>query len=294
MTRSGSGMPHALVLVAGAGGCLGRAVFSSPIAARASLVATCRNSSAPIYVDLESEPASWRLPEAGDGGAALLLAAETSTAACEADPERARRVNVAATLALARQLAARGFFLVFPSTSQVFDGTRPLPAPGDAPSPITVYGQHKAEVERALLVEHPTGVAILRITKVLDANNGLIRRWTENLLRGEAVNAFGDMRMAPVSEADAAQALLTLALERTPGLFHLSASRDITYADAARTGAEVLGVDVSLVRAELCAGRGLFAPAHTALAMAGRAVDPEAAVRRAFALAGEALRGRSS
>ncbi|MCM0754516.1 sugar nucleotide-binding protein [Desulfovibrio aminophilus] len=281
--------PGRVTLLVGAEGCLGHAVIAAA-AGEDGLTATSREDSGPYYVNLETPPGSWRLPDPGPGGAALILAALTDTAACEADPARARRLNLEATLTLARLLAGRGFFVVFPSTSQVFDGSAPMPAPGDPTNPVTVYGGLKAETEAALLRELPGGAAVLRITKVLDGGNGLIRRWTSDLLAGQPVEAFEDMRMAPVSEAEAARALLGAARDRAPGVFHLSAARDITYFEAARIGAEALGADPALVRPVSCAGRGLFAPAHTALAMSGPAPAPEVVVRRAFELAAEASR----
>ncbi|MBA4356209.1 MAG: hypothetical protein C0405_00615 [Desulfovibrio sp.] len=313
------------LLVVGAGGGLGRAVMAHLRAAPSAptTLITSRTPGAPLFVDLTAAPDTWRLPESPQAAtpvrAALLLAALTGVAACESDPLLARRVNVDALLTLARRLAARGFFLVFPSTSQVFDGASShaagLPRPNDPTSPQTAYGRHKAQAEAQLLAEFPDHVAVLRITKVLDADNWLIRRWVAAFLRGEEAGAFVDMCMAPVSETLAAAALLGLAQARRPGVFQLSASRDMTYFEAARLGAETLGLDPSLARpehyAERCAGREIFAPEHTALFVApgslpglgpgigpgiepglapgGACPEPEAAVRRAFALAGAAL-----
>lgn len=267
------------VLVIGAGGCLGRAVVAQ---LGAAALVSSRDPAAPVFVDLEAASGSWRLPAAPEGAAALLLAARTDTGACEREPEAARCINVTATLELARRLVELGYFLVFPSSSQVFDGTRPQPAVGDPASPATVYGKHKAEVETGLLARHPAQAAVVRLGKVLDGTNGLIQRWAAALLRGEAVEAFSDMRMAPVTEAAAAAALLDAAGH--PGIHHFSAARDLSYEQAARLGASVLGADPGLVCGVSCAGRGLFAPRHTALAMTASAPDPETAVSRAFLL----------
>ena len=72
---------------------------------------------------------------------------------CDADPEGARALNVAATAALAARCAARGALLLYISTDYVFPG-RPGEAPyaADAePAPTNLYGRTKLEGERAVL-----------------------------------------------------------------------------------------------------------------------------------------------
>ena len=275
-----SGQAQAPSLVIGANGCLGAAVRRVLAARGVPALASGRDPASSIFVDLEASPETWRLPPAEAGGVAFLLAARTNTAACESDPEAAWRVNVQATLELARRLAGQGYFLVFASSSQVFDGERLLPSPDDAPNPVTVYGRHKAEIEARLRAEFPGQAAILRLAKVLDGAGGLVPRWVESLSRGQSVSAFDDMRMAPVTVAEAGEALVDAG--HRPGIHHFSAARDMTYYEAACLGARVLGADPSLVQAVACAGRGLFAPAHTCLRMDGAAPDPAAAVVFAF------------
>lgn len=299
-----------LILV-GAGGCLGRAVLAQLREAVAPPpLVTSRTPGEPLFVDLNADPETWRLPEPPKvAGAALLLAAMTSVEICERAPEHSQRVNVDGLMALARKLDERGYFLVFPSTSQVFDGTTShasgLPRPDDPTCPLTAYGSQKALAESQLLSEFPQNVAVLRITKVLDPNNWLIRRWSIAFLNALEDKAFVDMRMSPVSEALAAEALLGLAEARRPGVYHLSASSDITYYDAARLGAVTLGANPDLVRAEQysdrCTGRDVCTPGQTALHVPpgslpgitaeGCCPAPQEAVRRAFALAGAALVG---
>ena len=84
-------------------------------------------------------------------GAAVLAAAVTKLDACERDPEATARVNVEANLALAAMLASQGVYVVFLSSNQVFDGTRPHRLGSEPTSPQTVYGRQKAEVESRLL-----------------------------------------------------------------------------------------------------------------------------------------------
>ena len=74
---------------------------------------------------------------------------------CDADPEGARALNVAATAALASACAARGIVLIYISTDYVFPG-RPGEAPYEADAatgPTNLYGQTKLDGEHAVLSE---------------------------------------------------------------------------------------------------------------------------------------------
>ena len=68
---------------------------------------------------------------------------------CERDPEGTTRVNRDAPLALARRCAASGSLFVQYSSDYIFDGkgNRPL-TEQDTPSPLSVYGHQKADLEK--------------------------------------------------------------------------------------------------------------------------------------------------
>ncbi|KAI0150211.1 RmlD-like substrate binding domain-containing protein [Xylariaceae sp. FL1272] len=72
---------------------------------------------------------------------------------CDADPEGARAINVAATESLASLCAARDILLIYISTDYVFPG-KPGDAPYQAdatPGPTNLYGQTKLDGEHATL-----------------------------------------------------------------------------------------------------------------------------------------------
>lgn len=251
------------IFVIGAGGNLGRAVQEQANVAGRSIECFSRNVDARYFVDLLASPNSWRLPNGG--GAVILLAALTDTAACEQDPALARRVNRDATLELAKRLIDKGYFIVFPSTSQVFDGSVLQPAPDTLTSPQTIYGKLKVEVEKELRAINRELVAIVRIAKVISLKTPLLCGWAKKLLQGESISAFSDMRVAPVSETDTARLFLQLARDKVAGLYHFSSKNDISYYELARIGAKALGVDPALVQPALCKEQGVFSPANAAL-----------------------------
>src|SRR5579872_2220915 len=82
---------------------------------------------------------------------AVLAAAYTDVDGCERDPQRAHQVNCDGAAHVAQAAASTKSGLLFLSSDYVFDGTKTAPyEPGDAISPLSVYGRTKAEAEEAI------------------------------------------------------------------------------------------------------------------------------------------------
>lgn len=188
--------------------------------------------------------------------AAFLCAGITKIAACRRDPEGTARINVEAIEAISRELLACGAFVIFPSVNQVFDGHRPFAKPDDPIAPPTEYGRQKAEAERRLWAAGDS-VGVIRFSKVLADSCSVLDSWIEAWRKGEPARPFADMVMSPVAGGDACAVQVELADLRRPGTYHVSGVRDISYADAARIGAEVLGVEPGLVRPVETASSGV-------------------------------------
>jgi len=78
-------------------------------------------------------------------------AAWTAVDACEADPDRAYRVNCLGTRFVAEAARLVGAHVCYLSTDYVFDGTSPRPyLEWDDPNPLSVYGRSKLGGEREL------------------------------------------------------------------------------------------------------------------------------------------------
>lgn len=197
------------------------------------------------FLDLSAVPDSWNPSDPVD--VAILCAGATRLKACKENPKESRLINVDGIVKVAEILRKQGAFVIHLSTNQVFDGTRPLVTPSNATSPVTEYGRQKAEAERRL-TEAGTVDAIVRLTKVMGPVNALIEGWKRDLLAGRTITSFSDMTLAPVPLSSVLSVLTMIAQERRIGTFHVSGERDITYADAARIGAEVLGVSPKLVQ----------------------------------------------
>jgi len=174
---------------------------------------------------------------------------------CENDPAATRQVNVVNLVRIAHELLRHGAFVVFPSSTAVFSGTRSSTSEHDAPDPISEYGRQKAEAEgelRALSAGAAPGggVAIVRLTKVVARGSGRISAWIDNLRAGASVEAARDLRFSPISLAYTAKSLVEIGMLRQSGTYHLSGAGDMAYLEFACLLAERLGVASSLVAAQ--------------------------------------------
>jgi len=61
----------------------------------------------------------------------------------------------------------------------------------------------------------------------------LLSKWTAQLKRGETVEAFDDLRFAPVPVASVVDGLIDIATRQSDGIHHLSGLADISYYDIA-------------------------------------------------------------
>jgi dTDP-4-dehydrorhamnose reductase len=236
----------ARALVVGGGSVVGRAVAALWRQRGFEVFETSRTPIAGVpRLALDEPEEAW--PPLPAVEVALLCAAETSLARCRQAPAATARVNVAAPLALARRLAWQGAFVVFLSTSLVFDGRRPRPGPADAPRPGCEYGRQKAEAERELL-RAGLGAAILRMTKILSPELALLRSWAAALRARRPIAPFSDYGLSPLALSDVSGAVCSLADRRTAGLHHLSGDEDLTWAEVAFRLARGLGIDAGLVR----------------------------------------------
>jgi len=236
------------VLITGASGLVAGALSARLAAGGWRVLATTRRrgdvSADWPFLDLaEGEAAGRDLPAAD---AVVLAAAEARLGACEDEPERTRRLNVAGNLAVARRACAEGAFVLFLSSDKVFDGRVPFRRRGDAPCPSSEYGRQKAAAEADVLAL-PRG-AVLRLSKVLAPGLALLAEWEGSLRAGRPVTPFLDMFLAPVDTQLVAELAARILEERAPGIWQASGREERSYAGLALAVAGRLGADSRLVR----------------------------------------------
>jgi dTDP-4-dehydrorhamnose reductase len=261
-----------MLLVVGGDSEIGRGIAAHARQAEQPVVVTTRRRDGlgqdRIALDLVGDLSRWE-PPAGVT-AACLCAAVARLADCAADPAGAARVNVSGTLTLAERLLARGVYVLFLSTNQVFDGWTPHVRADAATAPVSEYGKQKARTEAALRAWMARGapVGILRLAKVVSRETALLRDWRAALTAGKPIRAFHDMTMAPAPMDAVARAIAALTGEQAAGVFQLTGPRDVAYTEVGNHLAERLGADPALVVRTTVKESGLptgIAPAHTTL-----------------------------
>lgn len=260
-------------LVVGGDGFIGSKLVERLHSLCSSVTATTKlGHGSSVKLDLSSslDISSWSNPS--EGGWVFLCAGVTSIAACDAEPRTSHEVNVANTLLLAKKLYASGARIIFLSSNAVFDGTTERPEE-DAPyCPTTEYGRQKTATEKCLLgLSGGTGsVAIVRLSKVLAPTSGVTKDFMKRLASREPCPALNDLRISPISLSYTLDAILAIAMNEHSGVFHLSGTEEMTYADFARRLASCASINQDLVRPLSSEDLGvhvLFRPEHPALGM---------------------------
>jgi dTDP-4-dehydrorhamnose reductase len=220
------------------------------------------------YLDMASPLDQW-VPPPGVRSA-CIAAAVARLCACAADPAGSALINVDATLHLIDRLLARGIYVVYLSTNQVFDGSTPHVPPDTPANPISEYGKQKARTESELkvLMKQGAPLAILRLAKVISPQMPLLTRWVETLVTGRPIRAFHDMVIAPAPISTVTQAIAALMRGESRGVYQLTGPRDVSYADVGRYIAQRLRVNCGLVEAVSAQSAGMpigATPRHTTL-----------------------------
>jgi dTDP-4-dehydrorhamnose reductase len=221
-----------------------------------------------VFLDLAQPLADWQPPSGVD--AACLCAAIARLADCDRDPLGSALINVTRTIELTEMLVARGIFVLFLSTNQVFDGNC-AHVPAEAPhSPVSEYGRQKAKAESRFreLIAKGAPLAILRLAKVVSPGMALLRQWQAALAVGQPIRAFDDMMMAPTPVTDVATAITALLVARITGVWQLTGAEDVSYTAIGGHIARRIGAEPELVQPVPAASAGMpigSTPRHTTL-----------------------------
>jgi dTDP-4-dehydrorhamnose reductase len=269
------------VLVTGAGGQLGRDLGLSlsgtvppggrrcalwgPEGSRSSTIDVVAADRAALPVDHRSTVLD--AFEAIRPDVVVHAGAWTAVDDCESDRERAFRVNVLGTRNIAEAARRWGTHVVFVSTDYVFDGDAHRPyVEWDAPNPRSVYGQSKLGGER----ECPDGATIVRTSWVCGYSGRNMVKTVLKLAEADGPLRFvDDQHGSPTFTSDLAPALVTLATDKVPGLFHVTNREATTWYGFVRAVLDSAGHDPGRVHpittAELVPPRPAPRPANSVL-----------------------------
>ncbi len=177
----------------------------------------------------------------------IHTAAVTAVDACESEPDRAFAVNALGTRHVAEAARRSGAHLLYVSTDYVFDGLAGRPyLEWDEPAPRSVYGRSKLAGER----EVAGGGTIVRTAWVCGRTGANMVKTVLRLLRAGAPLRFvDDQRGSPTHAADLAATVVELALQRRPGVFHVTNQGETSWYGFARSVVGFAGGDPESVEA---------------------------------------------
>lgn len=238
------------VLVTGAGGMLGTAIYPHFASRFEVLSATDKDVNEPWleFLDVRDTAALRRKFTALQPNLVLHLAAETDLEFCETNPGVAEETNHRATGEIAALCEEHGATLVYISTAGVFDGTKQgFYTEADEPRPIMVYGRAKFDGERA---------AAARCRRLYTVRAGwmigggarkdkkFVHLILEQILAGaKVIRAVNDRWGTPTYTRDFALNLLELLPTREYGTYHMVCEGFGSRYDVARAILDITGHD---------------------------------------------------
>jgi dTDP-4-dehydrorhamnose reductase len=185
-------------------------------------------------LDLADFAAVTRLFHAEQPALVIHSAALSKTAACEADPALARKLNVDVTRHLAELAAEIPFF--FLSSDLVFDGRLGNYDESAALNPLNVYGGTKAAAEQVVLANPRHTVVRTSLNGGVSPtgdrgfNEEMRRAWEE----GRTLNLFADEFRSPIPASATARAIWELAARNQPGLYNVAGSQRLSRLEIGR------------------------------------------------------------
>ncbi|XP_067852039.1 methionine adenosyltransferase 2 subunit beta [Heptranchias perlo] len=252
-------VPDRRVLVTGATGLLGRAVYKEFMDNSWNAVGCGYRRARPKFekVNLLDPTAVRKIIQDFKPQAVIHCAAERRPDVVESQPEYARQLNVSTSGCIAKESAEIGAFLIYMSTDYIFDGSHPPYRENDSPNPLNQYGKSKLEGERLVLQNHP-GAAVLRVPILY----GEIEKLEESAVtvlfeKVQCSNILANMdhcqQRFPTHVADVARVCRQMSERRLQdpsikGIYHWSGNEQMTKYEIACTMAEVFNLPSSHLR----------------------------------------------
>jgi len=177
-------------------------------------------------LDISQRDKVFRKVESAQPDYIFHFAAETNVDLCQKEPEHAFKVNTFGTENMA--LACKGFDspLLYISTGNVFDGTKPTPyIESDSPSPINVYGKSKLEGELAVknLLSHYFIIRAGWMVGGWELDKKFVYRVIQQLKQGkEELRVVSDKFGSPTFTSDFADNFMRILGTKQDGLYHMA------------------------------------------------------------------------
>ncbi len=182
--------------------------------------------------------------------AVIHLAAASKPNYCQNNAEDSYKINVTASVNIAKLCSEINIPCVFTSTDLVFDGLNPPYKESDPVSPISYYGEQKVKAEQEMLAIYPK-IVICRMPLMFGIPSPYAASFIEFFLKTfrerKKLSLFTDEYRTPVSGLTAAKGLL-LALEKCEGeIINLGGKERISRYEFGHLMAEVFNFSQELI-----------------------------------------------
>lgn len=224
------------IAVTGASGLLGSRIVGEALLRGHEVTALDRAA-----LDVTDADGTLRALEADGPSAVIHCAAYTAVDRAEAEPERARSVNVEGARNVARASAAVGAVMVYPSTDYVFDGCKRTPyLPDDRPHPLSVYGRTKLEGEHAV-TDAGCDALVVRTSWLYGPGKGFVPGILRLAAGGGPLRVVDDQTGRPTWVGNAAPLVLELVERGERGAWHVTDGGECTRLELAREALRLRG-----------------------------------------------------
>lgn len=243
-----------MILVLGASSYVGRYLYRR--FGDSGAIAT--HNSTPIGRSVHFDASRMRLseivPESVDiSHAFICFRAFSNIDLIKTNADYSYQVNVVGTKAVIDDLISLGIKPVFVSTGWVFDGEEGNYTEEDFPTPNTVYGTQKLEVEQ-YLVQACKDYQILRLGHVYGTDtddDSMLSNWFRKLENGEEIICARDQNMSPIHVEDVALAAESAVSLDLSGLFNVCTTESCNRLDLLRKFIEFLQHEAHVVECSI-------------------------------------------
>ena len=193
--------------------------------------------------------------------AVIHTAAITDLDYCQKYPDESLRINLNAAIDLAALCGDSEIPFLFTSTDLVFDGSSAPYTEDDPPTPINIFGEHRALAEEAILAAYADAV-IARLPLLIGyaslGRESFYHKLVSAFRVDREVTLFGDAIRSPVSAAVADQSLLQIAgsgfeddvniaeIDRVVDRLHLGGRDQVSLYELGQLTLQILGLNEQL------------------------------------------------
>ncbi len=152
---------------------------------------------------------------------AVICAAISSIKMCHEFYDYVYEINVVNTIKIISFLVNHGYYVIFLSSDNVFDGEKGCYREMDETNPINDYGRMKLLVEKEMRKFY-SDVCVLRLSKVIgnnDYHRDILREWKDMAVTNGSIRCIKNNYFTPVFVGDIVRCVRILAEKKWGGYY---------------------------------------------------------------------------